>query len=227
VQDDETELTVMALDHLKDKSIIIFIDATSEMGQTPAIVHHQFSQFDDGALAGGANYMPPKVVFSTPDASKILGRVSYTQMKASGALAIDEVLDSIPKDSDAQPLSNGQTVSAPAPPSSLPTVAPVPVTSQPPPVTAAVPPASAPVATPSPDATKPWAPPDVMPSQPNWTWTTADGKTYQNVVVTKIEPDTVTINHSLGVAHIPINLLPPDIQKQLNYDPHAASQAPP
>jgi hypothetical protein len=75
----------------------------------------------------------------------------------------------------------------------------------------------------SPDAVKPWAPPDVMPAQPNWTWQTSDGATYQNVVVTKIEPDTVTIMHSMGVAHIPILLLPPDIQKQLNYDPHAAS----
>ena len=33
--------------------------------------------------------------------------------------------------------------------------------------------------------------------------------------MTKIEPDTVSITHSMGVAHIPINLLPPDIQKQL------------
>jgi len=45
----------------------------------------------------------------------------------------------------------------------------------------------------------------------------------QNVVVTKIEPETVSITHSIGVAHVPINLLPPDIQKQLNYGPHAAS----
>ena len=65
-----------------------------------------------------------------------------------------------------------------------------------------------------------------MPSQPNWTWQTSDGKTYQNVVVTKIEADTVSITHSMGAAHIPINLLPPDIQKQLNYNPHAASQLP-
>ena len=28
----------------------------------------------------------------------------------------------------------------------------------------------------------------------------------------------------MGVAHIPISLLPSDIQKQLNYNPHAASQ---
>jgi hypothetical protein len=62
-----------------------------------------------------------------------------------------------------------------------------------------------------------------MPAQTNWTWTTMDGKTYQNVVVTKIEPDTVTITHSLGVAHVDISTLPADIQKQLNYDPSAAA----
>jgi thiol-disulfide isomerase/thioredoxin len=63
-----------------------------------------------------------------------------------------------------------------------------------------------------------------MPAHPHWTWNTSDGNTYQDVVVTKIEPDTVIITHSLGVAHISIDLLPPDIQKQLNYSPDAASQ---
>ena len=73
---------------------------------------------------------------------------------------------------------------------------------------------------------KPWTPPAVMPAQPNWTWTTSDGTTYQDVVVTKIEPDTVTITHSFGVAHIPMILLPQDIQKKLNYDPHASADVP-
>jgi hypothetical protein len=44
--------------------------------------------------------------------------------------------------------------------------------------------------------------------------------------VTKIEADTVTITHSTGVAHIRIILLPPDMQKQLNYDPQAATTSP-
>jgi thiol-disulfide isomerase/thioredoxin len=114
-------------------------------------------------------------------------------------------------------------------PSKSEAVSPVPPTSTPPeqPTLAAPTPAPAPVSAvpaPPPPPTKPWAPPDVMPAQPNWTWTTSDGTTYQNVVVTKINPNTVVIMHSMGVAHIPINLLPSDIQKQLNYDPHAASQ---
>jgi len=70
---------------------------------------------------------------------------------------------------------------------------------------------------------KRWSPPSVIPAQPNWTWTTSDEKTYQNVVITKIEPDTVAITHSLGVTHVDIATLPADIQKQLNYDPDAAS----
>src|ERR1700683_1190184 len=85
--------------------------------------------------------------------------------------------------------------------------APAPVTATPPPV---------------PPPVKAWAPPAVFPAQPNWTWTAQDGTTYQNVVITKVEPDTVTITHSMGVAHLPISTVPPDIQKQLNYDPVAA-----
>jgi hypothetical protein len=225
-QNDEIELTQMALDHLKDKSIIIFIDANNEMPLTPAIVHHQFSAFDDGVLPGGANYLVPKVVFSNPDASKIFGRVSYTQMKASGALAIDEVFATIPADSDAQAPANGPSASTLAPASSLPAATPAPAASTVAPATAAVPAASTPEANPAPNTVKAWTPPAVMPAQPNWTWV-SDGQTYQNVVVTKIEADTVTINHSMGVAHIPIKLLPADIQKQLNYDPRAATSPSP
>src|ERR1700761_5323926 len=73
---------------------------------------------------------------------------------------------------------------------------------------------------------KAWAPPDPIPAQPNWTWTTLDGTTYHNVVVTKVGPTTVSISHAMGVAHdIPIANLPPDLQKQLNYDPVAAAAA--
>jgi hypothetical protein len=68
-----------------------------------------------------------------------------------------------------------------------------------------------------------WAPPSPLPAQDNWTWTTSDGQTYNNVVITKIDSDTVAITHSLGVAHVPISTLPANIQKQLNYDPQAAA----
>jgi len=111
----------------------------------------------------------------------------------------------------------------PAPPPILPVTAAPASTSAPSPT----PDSALAPANPSPNAVKPWTPPDVMPAQPNWKWETSDGKTYQNVVVTKIEADTVSITHSTGAAHIPINLLPPDIQKQLGHDPHATEQTPP
>jgi thiol-disulfide isomerase/thioredoxin len=73
--------------------------------------------------------------------------------------------------------------------------------------------------------TAPASAPDVMPAMPNWTWNTLDGKTYENVVINKREPDQISITHSKGVAHIPMSLLSDDIKKQLNYDPAAAAAA--
>jgi hypothetical protein len=51
----------------------------------------------------------------------------------------------------------------------------------------------------------------------NWTWN-ARGRTYTNVVITDLKPDTVTINSSEGPATIAVDDLPSDIQTQLNYD---------
>ncbi len=73
-----------------------------------------------------------------------------------------------------------------------------------------------------------WTPPNPIPAQDSWTWTTND-KTYQNVVITgfNTDDDTVAIVHSAGVAHLDLSSLPSDIQKKLNYSPKAiASQAP-
>jgi hypothetical protein len=113
------------------------------------------------------------------------------------------------------------SVIKPAVPGSQPAPTSMPTPSSSPASTA--PSSSTPVPTPAP--VKAWSPPDVMPAQANWTWVASDGKTYQNVVVTKIEPETVSISHSMGVAHIAISTLPADIQKQLNYDPAAAAAA--
>jgi thiol-disulfide isomerase/thioredoxin len=119
------------------------------------------------------------------------------------------------------------------PPTTNDSAATPPVATPPPiPATAPVPPPSstesllAPMTYAPPPPVKPWSPPAVMPAQSNWTWTTSDGKTYQNVVITNIGPEIVSINHSMGVAHISIAELPGDIQKQLNYDPEAAHQIP-
>jgi hypothetical protein len=86
------------------------------------------------------------------------------------------------------------------------------------------PPSAAPTGAPF-VAAKPWSAPEVMPAQANWTWTTSDGQEYDDVVVNKIEPDMVSITHSRGVAHVAIDTLPPEIQKQLGYDPAAAMAA--
>jgi hypothetical protein len=68
-------------------------------------------------------------------------------------------------------------------------------------------------------------PPDPLPARPNWTWTTLNGKTYEDVVVEKVEADCVTILHRDGGARIDISMLPGDIQQQLNYDPALAYAA--
>jgi thiol-disulfide isomerase/thioredoxin len=67
-----------------------------------------------------------------------------------------------------------------------------------------------------------WSPPALTPVQPHWTWTTSTGQTYHEVTIVKIEPDAVTILHAHGGARVPIDTLPPELQKQLNYDPDAA-----
>ena len=71
-----------------------------------------------------------------------------------------------------------------------------------------------------------FTPPTTLPSQPNWTWATTDGRhVYRNVVVCKVEADCVTILDDDGGARVAIADLPTDIQKQLNYDPDLAAAA--
>jgi beta-glucanase (GH16 family) len=56
-------------------------------------------------------------------------------------------------------------------------------------------------------------------------WTTTDGKTYKHVKVIKVEDDAVTILDEDGGALVPLNVLPPALQKQFNYDPAKAAAA--
>jgi nucleoredoxin len=71
-----------------------------------------------------------------------------------------------------------------------------------------------------------WVPPTDIPAQPNWTWHTSDGKTYENVVITSVSPTDVTITHSEGIAHILLDSLPPDVQHDLHYIPSGAANPP-
>ncbi|MGD1020473.1 MAG: hypothetical protein ABSA12_14265 [Verrucomicrobiia bacterium] len=52
---------------------------------------------------------------------------------------------------------------------------------------------------------------------------TVDGLTYSNVTWHTVTPATVTIFHQTGVAAIPLEKLPPELQKQFGYDPQKAA----
>lgn len=77
----------------------------------------------------------------------------------------------------------------------------------------------------TPPVNKVFIPPNPLPSQAAWTWTTPDGKIYKNVIIQKVEADRVTIYHDQGSAVLDIYLLNPDLQKQLNFDPDLAADA--
>ena len=50
-----------------------------------------------------------------------------------------------------------------------------------------------------------------------------DGKTYTAAEVTKVEPDGLVINHDAGIARIPFEKLPHDLQKSFQFDPAQAN----
>jgi hypothetical protein len=54
---------------------------------------------------------------------------------------------------------------------------------------------------------------------------TVQGKIYQNVTVTKVEPDAVHIMYEGGIGSVKLSDLSPDLQKRFNYDPKAAQEA--
>jgi BMFP domain-containing protein YqiC len=56
-------------------------------------------------------------------------------------------------------------------------------------------------------------------------WTTTDGTVYQNVRIIKVEADGITILYENGGLMIPLNKLPPDLQKRFSYDPAVAKAA--
>jgi hypothetical protein len=102
------DLSQMALKTLQGQAVVIFFDGHN-MGPVPDMIHGQYHIKDDGPLDGGAAWIVPKVVFCNADISKILGRVSRTQMAASREVALNTVLQSIRNDPTA-------LVPAPLPP---------------------------------------------------------------------------------------------------------------
>jgi hypothetical protein len=53
---------------------------------------------------------------------------------------------------------------------------------------------------------------------------TVDGITYSNVIWRTVTPATVSIFHQTGVASIPLEKLPPELQKRFGYDPQKARE---
>ncbi|MGA2138689.1 MAG: hypothetical protein ABSH14_07495 [Verrucomicrobiia bacterium] len=53
---------------------------------------------------------------------------------------------------------------------------------------------------------------------------TIDGTTYTDFRWGRVTPATVTLFHKTGVATIPLEKLPPDLQQQFGYDPQRAAQ---
>lgn len=54
------------------------------------------------------------------------------------------------------------------------------------------------------------------------TVTTLDGRTFHNCKVLKVETDGVTFSHDDGITKVLFPLLPPNVQKQFDYDPQKA-----
>jgi hypothetical protein len=54
---------------------------------------------------------------------------------------------------------------------------------------------------------------------------TIDGITYSNVTWRTVTPTTVSIFHRTGVASIPLEKLPPELQKEFGYDPQRAARS--
>src|SRR6266516_3525057 len=51
---------------------------------------------------------------------------------------------------------------------------------------------------------------------------TIDGKEYENVTVSRVEPDGIVLTFSGGIVKLPFTELSPEIQKKYGYDPKAA-----
>lgn len=71
--------------------------------------------------------------------------------------------------------------------------------------------------------TKPGSARSVVPKIPSnnlGTFTTLDGKTFQNCQLLKVQSDGITFNHSGGITKVMFAVLPPDLQKRFGFDPH-------
>ncbi len=75
----------------------------------------------------------------------------------------------------------------------------------------------------APQEKKEYVPPFPLPAQQGWTWTLLDGTAYHDVVIDKIDADSVVIRCDEGVKTLHMMTLDSDLQHQLGYDPELAA----
>jgi hypothetical protein len=90
----QADLEQMALATLQDNAVVIFFDGKN-MAPVPDLVHAQFHIQDDGPLPNGANWVTPKVVFTNPEVTQILGRVSAKEMGIGRDVPLNSALQII------------------------------------------------------------------------------------------------------------------------------------
>jgi hypothetical protein len=90
----QAELEQLVMATLYGNVVIIFFDGRN-MAPVPDLVHAQFHIQDDGPLSNGASWVTPKVVFTNPEVTQILGRVSATDLKAKREVALNSALQII------------------------------------------------------------------------------------------------------------------------------------
>ncbi len=111
--DSDAGLAQMALGVLQGRAVVVALNGLTMAG-VPANVHAQFHIGDDGPLSGGAAWIVPKIVFTDPGVTKILGRVSHTQIVAGGQVPIDTVFAKISENPHALEVAHPVAVPTPA-----------------------------------------------------------------------------------------------------------------
>jgi hypothetical protein len=87
-------ITMAALSSLQGVAVVICFDAHSVAKINP-MIRAQYGIRDDGEEPGSANtWMPPKIVFTDPAITKVVGRVASTQIQANPQI-IFQVLGNI------------------------------------------------------------------------------------------------------------------------------------
>ncbi len=94
----QVDLTKLAMATLQGRAVVILFNGLN-MAPVPALIHGQYHIQDDGAnLGNNISWLIPKIVFADPGITKVLGRVSHTQMEANRQDVILQALAQIQND---------------------------------------------------------------------------------------------------------------------------------